>query len=102
MRFKIDVHPQAVSELEGIHAYLSEFSSDAADRTFLLLKHGIVSLSDFPRRCPQAPESVGASVEIRHLVVGNYRILFSIIGQTVHIWRVRHGAQDHLDPGEIF
>ena len=41
MKFKIDVHPQAVSELEEIHACLSPYSGDAADRVYLLLKHGI-------------------------------------------------------------
>jgi plasmid stabilization system protein ParE len=101
MKFDIDIHPRAVSDLEEIVSYIGAYSSDAADRTYLLIKHGIVSLSDFPRRCAKAPESSRTSLELRHLIIGNYRVLYSIIGNKVHVWRIVHAAQT-INPAELF
>ena len=101
MKFTLDIHPRAIADLDEIHAQLADYSPDAADRIYTMIKHGVLSLSDFPRRCPQAPESARASIEMRHLIVGNYRVIFTIIGRTVHVWCIRHAARDMFDPSEF-
>lgn len=46
-----------------------------------------------PERCPLAPEDGLDGVTIRHLIYGDYRILFSIDAAQVVILQVRHGAR---------
>lgn len=101
MTYRINVTPPAVADTEAIYEYLAESSPQAADRRLVLLENAIDSLADFPKRHPQAPESRTHSTEIRHMLVGNYRILFSIRGDTVHILRLRHAAQKPFKPGEL-
>ena len=101
MTFQIHIQGNAVVDLESIHEYLSAYSQDAAERTYASVKQAILGLAEFPRRYAVAPESARASVEIRHLIVGNYRILYSIIGETVTVRRVVHAAKDLMDPMEL-
>ncbi len=53
-----------------------------------------------PLCCQLAPESAFFKEEIRQLIYGKYRILFTVEGETVFVLRVRHGAQDYLKPEE--
>ena len=102
MSFLIDIRPAAEADLNDIHERLSAYSEDTGNRTYSLLKDAICSLQEFPRRFALAPESTGATLEVRHLVVGNYRVLYTIIGNVVRVARVVHGAQRSLDPKELF
>jgi hypothetical protein len=40
-----------------------------------------------------APESVALGVEVRHLVVASYRVLFVIGKDTVTVLHIRHAAR---------
>ena len=102
MSFTINMHARAMAELDAIHDSLSAYSETAADRTYALIKDGILGLSDFPRRYAIAPESERSSIEVRHLIIGNYRVLYSIIGATVSVWRVVHGARRAIDPIDLY
>ena len=42
-----------------------------------------------PKGLPFAPENVEFPEEIRQLIVGRYRVLFTIKGRTVHVLHVR-------------
>lgn len=57
-------------------------------------------LSDYPQRCPLAPESDAFDVHIQQLLYGRrrhrYRVLFTIQGKTVRILHIRHGARKPL------
>jgi plasmid stabilization system protein ParE len=46
-------------------------------------------LAVFPESCPLAPESEELSVPVRQMIVGRYRVLFTIQGGNVHILHVR-------------
>ena len=46
-------------------------------------------LTHAPTACPVAPESAGYEVEVRHLVVGRYRVLFHIEKKNVFVLRIR-------------
>ena len=52
----------------------------------------ILSLEEFPDRCPIAPENKHFSFELRHLLIGNYRTLFRIEAPNVLIldFKERH------------
>jgi plasmid stabilization system protein ParE len=51
-------------------------------------------LGTLPAAHPIAPENDEFAEEIRHLVVGRYRILFTIRGKKVHVLHIR-GAFSH-------
>jgi plasmid stabilization system protein ParE len=53
-----------------------------------------------PLRCSLAAESVFFEEEIRQLIYGKYRILFTVEGKTVFVLRVRHSAREYLKPEE--
>ena len=46
-------------------------------------------LSRFPEGFPTAPENVDLGVEMRQLVLGRYRILFVIKGDSVRVMHLR-------------
>ena len=46
-------------------------------------------LSHFPKGCPLAPDRDLDADDVRHLIVGRYRVLFEIEGNTVRVLRVR-------------
>ena len=48
-----------------------------------------------------APEDTEAKAEIRQVLFGKYRILYTVRRQTVFILTVRHGARLFLSGGEI-
>ncbi|HYN25797.1 MAG TPA: type II toxin-antitoxin system RelE/ParE family toxin [Pyrinomonadaceae bacterium] len=57
-------------------------------------------LAVVPKAFPQAPEDEEFSEEIRQMVVGRYRVLFTIKGRKVHVLHVRGayvGASDQLE-----
>ena len=60
----------------------------------------IESLEHSPRRCALAPENDRVSLEVRHLLFGRkpqvYRVLFTIVGDTVFILRIRGPRQQPL------
>lgn len=101
MKYRLNVSAQALADIEEIHAGMEEFSRSAADRLAKLLESSIEALADFPKRHPVAPQSKSESVEIRHVIVSEYRILFRILGDVVHILQVRHGARAQLKPGDL-
>ena len=51
------------------------------------------SLAEMPERCPVAPEDDEFEERIRHLILGDYRVLFTVRGMDVFILHVRHGAR---------
>jgi plasmid stabilization system protein ParE len=64
----------------------------------LRLEEQIRTLECFPERCPLVPENELLDTSYRHLLHGNYRTLFKIVGSRVIILRVLHGAR-LLDTG---
>ncbi len=46
-------------------------------------------LSTMPRSCPLARENDDFSFEVRNLIYGRYRVLFTITGDTVRILHLR-------------
>jgi hypothetical protein len=55
------------------------------------------SLAKWPRRCPVAPEHEAFDVELRQIMHGPFRIIFTIIGRDATILHVRHAARRTLE-----
>ena len=64
-------------------------------RTAIFKQLGIV-----PKAFPLAPEDDEFSEEIRQMIVGRYRVLFTIKGRRVHVLHVRGAYVRAVDPPE--
>jgi len=59
-----------------------------------------MTLEQFPRRCPIAPEGVQTKQPLRHLLYGRkphvYRVLYEIdeLRKTIRVFTIRHGAME--------
>jgi plasmid stabilization system protein ParE len=61
----------------------------------------IDTLTSLPRRCPLAPENDEFDVEVRQLLYGEHRILFTVEDDVVRVLHVLHGARRFLTPDEV-
>jgi plasmid stabilization system protein ParE len=100
MAYRVVIEPPAAAEIEEAYLWISERNSEGAIKWFNGLHTAFRTLEIFPERCPHAPENEFFDAEIRQLVygkrIGRYRILFTIVGNAVHVLHVRHGARKRL------
>ena len=101
MAFRVEVTLKAKQDADAILQWLmSQHAGEAGARWFRKLEEAIASLSNFPGRCPLAPENTYVPFEMRQLLYGHkphlYRILFTIDGETIYVLRVRHGRRKYL------
>ena len=85
--------PSAEADLDAILAYIALDNPTAARRFVAALRRKTATLATFPERCARAPEDGLDGMEIRHLLHGRYRILFTIEPDRVTILQVRHTAR---------
>jgi len=100
-QYQIVFAPGAVEDLNHALQWLDKNAPDKTREWYQALKKDIGSLSDFPKRCPLAPENrLWGKEEIRQLTFqrypSTYRILFTIHESTVRILNIRHGAKRYL------
>ena len=96
MKYKVILQPGAAAEAEQAYLWIAQQAPDNAARWLGRLLDAIDSLADFPQRCPLAQEDKHFAEEIRNLIIGNYRILFTIRAGAVHVLHVRHAARRSL------
>lgn len=98
MTFRVVVTAEAENNLAALFRFIAADSPANARRFVAGLRRRLSALATLPRRCPRAPEDGRHRLEVRHLIYGDYRIIFAIDGQTVLILQLRHGAR--LPTGE--
>ncbi len=98
IRYEVVVQPVAEAELEEAYRYIWKDSPERAMRWRMRLLVKAESLSQLPERCPLAPENDAFPEEIRYLVFGSYRLLFTILEtkREVHVVHIRHGKRRWL------
>jgi plasmid stabilization system protein ParE len=102
MAHKVVITPQAEGELRSIGDYIVAQHAPLAARRFVQsLRRRIAALKTFPEGYGLAPEAQDAGVELRQLIHGMYRVLYTVDGTTVTIHAVRHGARRPLPPDEL-
>jgi plasmid stabilization system protein ParE len=62
------------------------------------LMEAITSLENFPNRCPLARENEYFKDELRQLICGNYRIVFTVKDEKVQVIHVRHTSRQPAKP----
>lgn len=58
------------------------------------IREKIKTLATSPKRCSIAPESKHLDFEVRHLLIGEYRVLFFIENDTIKLLDVKGGSQN--------
>jgi plasmid stabilization system protein ParE len=103
VKYRVIIQPPAAAEIDDAYLWMAERAPESAIKWFDGLETVIYSLEDFPQRRPLAEESKAFNVEVRQLIyrkrVGAYRVLFTIVGDAVHVLHVRHGRRRRLRRG---
>lgn len=87
------ITPAAAANLDEIIHYIALDNPAAARRLINALRAKIKTLAKMPGRCPLAPEDGLDGLQIRHLIHGNYRILFTADDTQIAILQIRHAAR---------
>ena len=95
---KVEITALAEADLATSYQRIREDSPTRAAEWRQGLLQAAQALEQFPQRCPLAPES-GATLEIRQLLYGRYRVLFTVTRDTVYILHIRHSARQPLTAG---
>ncbi|MGC9261825.1 MAG: type II toxin-antitoxin system RelE/ParE family toxin [Phycisphaerae bacterium] len=93
MKFDVVLHPSAAAELEEAYRWIAQESPANANVWYNHLLDKMKTLERTPSRCPPAPERKYARENFRHLIVGQYRIIFLVESKLVRVLHVRHGAR---------
>ena len=96
MRYRVVVTPAAEANLDGIFHFIALDKPRAAQRFVASLRGKIETLAQMPTRCPLASEDGLDGLQIRHLIFGNYRLLFVIDTREVTVLQVRHAARQSI------
>jgi len=97
-KFKVDITESAEEDVAEIWEYIAQDKPEGATAFVLRLEEQVGTLERFPERCPPVPENELLGADYRHVLYGNYRTIFKIVGSRVIILRVLHGAR-LLDTG---
>jgi plasmid stabilization system protein ParE len=89
-KYKVILHSDAESDTESSFKWgCRAWGEENAKLWVQKLRRAITKqLTSLPLACPLAPESEQLGVSIRHLIVGRYRVLFTVRGRTVTILHV--------------
>ncbi len=89
------VRTTRASEVDILEArdYISSDSPRAALTWVEEISRALESLGRFPHRGAVIPEAEDLGRELRHLVLGQYRLIYRLEGSTVWVLRVVHGAR---------
>jgi len=102
--FRGIVTPAAEADLRRTYHYIRKRGAAEAAKAWLSgIRSRIKSLKHHPQRTPLAPETASFEEPIHELLYGSgnrgtYRILFTIMSQTVYVLSVRHGSMLPMEP----
>jgi plasmid stabilization system protein ParE len=93
-QYRVDLKPTAENDLEQRYLQIAEESPQNAVSWYLDMISAIEKLDTLAERCPIAPEDVDIGLGIRHLIIGNYRVLYIIRNDVVEVLHLGHGRHD--------
>lgn len=111
MTYRIEISPTAKADVENIFLWMKDYSVDQAHRWVRGCYEIMLTLENFPNRCPLAIESQYLNRPVRQLLYKKqYRILFTVVTENdqasqgiVQIHRVMRAAQERLqDLAQLF
>ena len=97
MEFRVDFTPRAQQDLDKIYDWVVGNAPITGQRWFDRFENSILSLSNFPKRCPVEPKLSSPRQTIRKLVFGTtrykYHVYFTIRDEVVMVLHIRHGSR---------
>jgi toxin ParE1/3/4 len=92
-RLRVEISTRAERELQGIKDRIARDSAQRASAFVVEITNLILGLEIFPLRGSTVPERPLAKQGYRHLVHGEYRVIYGIEDGVVWVVRVIHGAR---------
>ena len=93
-QYRIDITPTVDNDLARRFTQIEKESPQNAVSWYLGLIEVIEKLDKLAERCPIAPEDMDIQRGIRHLIIGDYRVLHMIERDVVSVLHIRHGRHD--------
>jgi len=103
MAYLVNITSRAARDLALLYKQINAESSDTSFKWYRGLRKAILSLEEFPNRCPPTPENG----KLRHLLYGNkphiYRTIYRVLEKQrqVDVLHIRHGARRRFKLSEI-
>ena len=91
--YRVSITTSAERDILDIWNYIFDDSKQGAKKFIRQIETEINKLKKYPQRCPVIKETELLGIEYRHLVLGNYRIIFKLDAENVYIMRVIHGSR---------
>jgi plasmid stabilization system protein ParE len=91
--YRVYITTSAEKDILDIWNYIYDDSKRRAKTFIDQIETEIDKLKKYPQRCPVIKESDLLGIEYRHLVLGNYRIIFKIDAEKIYILRIIHGSR---------
>jgi len=90
-RYRVTFSEDAVAELtSSLQWGIENWGDEAAWRWYNSLRNQARQLlGAFPLSQPIAPDAEQYEVEVRHMIVGRYRVLFNVQTETVTVLHIR-------------
>lgn len=105
MSYAVVVTTQAKGNLGSYYEHAARQAPDAAARWLDRFEAALATLSDYPERCPLAPENARVQPEIRQFLFGKgrgvFRVLFTITEDQVRVLHIRRATMDIADASEL-
>jgi toxin ParE1/3/4 len=93
IKFPVIISPGAESDVMSIRETIARDKPGAAVKWYRGIYKEMRSLRFMPLRFEIIPEAEELDVSYRHHIVGNYRIIYDVKPDRVHILRVIHAAR---------
>jgi len=103
MAYLVNITYRAERDLADLYGKINAESSDAALTWYRGLKEAILSLEEWPNRCPL----VRKRDKLRHLLYGHkphiYRVIYRLVEKQKHVevLHIRHGARRRLKTSDL-
>ncbi len=96
MGYQVELAERAENDIEEAFAFIRNRAPLNAVRWRRALEAKLDLLQRMPNAFALAPENQDWIGEVRQLLFGQYRILYTIVESTVYVLTVRHGARQLL------
>lgn len=101
MEYRIELSLRAERDIEEAFAYIHSDAPLNAVKWRRGLEAKLELLASMPTIFGAAPENRDSSKEVKQLVYGRYRILYSLEADVVFVLSIRHGARQFMKRDEI-
>jgi plasmid stabilization system protein ParE len=101
MAWRVEFSKRAEIDVDDVFAYIRADSLRNAVRWRERLERKLSLLTEMPEIFGLAPENHDTQTEVRQLLFGQYRVLYTVRADRVLILTVRHGARQFLSDEEV-